>query len=185
MKHLKIIQLSLFILLLGINSYAQWKPSSIYTGITGLYDALNFSFPIGSEWQYKQVSFEAALVIVSGGIASVSHFPFYQHFDFDLGVKYYLGKGVFTGLNYGYVDGPLYSVNAEYGTEKDEEGAAKLRGITWSLGYRFTINKKLYVSAFVGLTFRHSYEQFEHRFFGRTPAEFTSFREGITIGYKL
>ena len=184
MKHLKIILLSLFILSFGTKTLAQWKPYSIYTGITCLIEELNFSFPIGLEWQYKHFSFEAAPVFVFGGLGSVRPFPLYQHLDFDLGVKYHLGEGIFTGLNYGYVDGPLYNRNADYPDYGSEKGSTKLRGITWSVGYRYTM-KKLYLSAFLGFTYRPGYEQFEHSFFGVYPVYPTSLREGITIGFKL
>jgi len=182
MKIIKIILLSLFALPLGTKTFAQMKPSSIYTGVTCLYDELNLSFPLGCEWQYKQFSFETAVVVVLGGLSSVSHFSTWRHLDFDLGAKYFSSTGVFMGLNYGYVDGPLYNVNTEYG---DDKGNKKLRGFTWSFGYRYTINKKLYIAAFAGITLRPGYEQLEHRFFGVWRAEFISFREGITIGYKI
>jgi len=181
MNIFKIILLSLFILLFGTKTFAQiqMKPSSIYTGVMGL-NNLNFSIPVGCEWQYKQFSFEVAPVFVlMQGLGSVTIIPDWQRFDFDLGIKYHFGKGIFTGLNYGYVDGPLYYKN----TDNDKGG--KLRGFTWSLGYRHTISGTFYASAFAGLTFRHGYEQYEYRFFGSSPAESTSFRIGLTIGYKL
>jgi hypothetical protein len=183
MKRVKIILLCLFIFSFGTKTFAQLEPS-IYSGFI-IGRQINGTVPLGTELKYKQVSFETALIyIFETGFFQVHDFPQRQRIDFELGIKYHFDNKVFIGLNYGYLDGPHYKCGTAH---TDNEVLKKMRGFTWSLGYRRSICKQFWLAGFAGITYKLGTEQYvDIGFFGPvTPIQPASFRGGVTLGYNL
>ena len=128
------------ILFFGINLslFSQITPS-VYTG-SGLGTNLGGLVGIGTEVRYKCISANAAI----GG----SYFFGYENFKltgdhpnlgFDVGVKCYVFKGLFVGVNYGVVDKHHYQTE-ETGVRKVED----VKAFSFTIGHKQNIYKGLY-----------------------------------------
>lgn len=136
------------ILFFGItlSLFSQITPS-VYTG-SGLGTNLGGLVGIGTEVRYKCISANAAI----GG----SYFFGYENFKltgdhpnlgFDVGVKCYVFKGLFVGVNYGVVDKHHYQTE-EKGVRKVED----VKAFSFTIGHKQNIYKGLYGMAYVGTT---------------------------------
>jgi hypothetical protein len=136
------------ILFFGItlSVFSQITPS-VYTGF-GLGTNLGGLVGVGTEVRYKCISANVAI----GG----SYFTSYKdakligdhpNLGFDVGIKCYVIKGLFAGVNYGVVD-KHHRLTDEIGVKRVEDVTA----FSFTIGYKQSIYKGLYGMAYVGTT---------------------------------
>ncbi len=136
------------VLLLGLQvaAFAQITPS-VYTGY-GMGTNLGGLVGIGTEVRYKRISANAAI----GG----SYFTGYEHvkligdhpnLGFDVGIKCYVIKGLFAGVNYGLVD-KHHRSTGEFKVRRVEDVMA----FSFTIGYKQNIYKGLYGMGYLGFT---------------------------------
>ena len=143
MKH--IITMTV-LLCLQVATFAQITPS-VYAGI-GLSTNLGGKVGIGTEVQYKKFSANAA---IGGsdfrGSKSVEYVGDNPVLGFDVGLKYYIYRGLFGGVNYGV----LFKDHDT--TETPNVMKVENRyGFSFTLGYKLPFNKSLYGMTYIGTT---------------------------------
>ena len=155
----------------GYGAMAQITPS-VYAGV-GNYTNLGGTMGIGTEIRYKFISANAAigtaynyrafdnLEIVSGNL----------WLGFDVGVKGYVYKGLFAGVNYGVLG------KYRYMETQDRVRVRNLYGFSFTVGYKWHYYKGIYGMAYAGWTSNKDANNFLCDLGGYLP------RMGITLGY--
>lgn len=145
--------LVLFLLFAGFGLKAQIIPS-LYTGI-GTYTNLGGQVGIGTEvtWNRK-VSACVAVGYSNMNFDMDGHIGAHPHRGFDFGLKYYIYKGLFAGVNYGLLDKTY--------TETETEGVYQVDNINafkFTVGYRQEFYGILYAMPYIGLTSEDTLEK--------------------------
>ena len=143
----------------GYGAIAQITPS-VYAGM-GNYTNLGGTVGIGTEIRYKFISANAAMEIVGSN----------PWLGFDVGVKGYVYKGLFCGVNYGVLG------KYRYMETQDRVRVRDLYGFSFTAGYKWNFYKGIYGMAYAGWTSNKDANNFFGDFGGYLP------RMGITLGY--
>lgn len=169
MKH---ILTALMLLAFQAGAFSQIIPS-VYTGI-GNGTNLGGEFGLGVELRYKKLSLNAAV----GRCQKVSPKEFIgivSPYGYDVGVKYYLYRGLFLGVDYGCLDNAVHSIDDCY-----PERYEKTYGVSIAVGYKWSFYKNLYIQPFVGLG-SNNINYFVNFLHGKTTIP----RLGILVGYSF
>ncbi len=162
----------IFIIAIVTSISAQDLSSSVYIGVA---DGTNVGglFGVGTEL-FLNEHFSANLAV--GSIHTMLEKDVDESkFDFDIGIKYYLLKYFFFGINYGFLDFHYSEIGSYKGYIISFE---KIRGFSFTMGARTPNYKSFYLSAFVGITGIEEvnyYSIFEKKSFAP--------RIGILLGY--
>ncbi|GHT79862.1 hypothetical protein AGMMS50262_23920 [Bacteroidia bacterium] len=169
MKRFKLIVFFLF--LANITSAQNQITCSVYTG-AGSGTNLGGIFGVGCEIKYKFVSVNVA----TGYPFHVSNkIGFVSRFDYDTGVKIYAPFGAFAGINYGYLTSPSYN--------NESKSITRFHGLSYSIGYRHTIFKKIYGLAYVGIAPNKRKED-KNAWFVNTKNDYLP-KFGLLLGYEF
>ena len=170
---LKRIWLTLALTWLGCyGAMAQITPS-VYAG-WGNYTNLGGTVGIGTELRYKFISASAAIGTIYypkkafEGLEIVNGNPW---FGFDFGLKGYVYKGLFAGINYGVLG------KYRYMETQDRVRVRNLYGFSFTVGYKWHYYKGIYGTAYAGWTSSKDANNFLGDLGGYIP------RVGITLGY--
>ena len=155
----------------GYGAIAQITPS-VYAGM-GNYTNLGGTVGIGTEIRYKFISANAAIGTAYyhrafDGLEIVGSNPWW---GFDVGVKGYVYKGLFCGVNYGVLG------KYRYMETQDRVRVRDLYGFSFTAGYKWNFYKGIYGMAYAGWTSNKDANNFFGDFGGYLP------RMGITLGY--
>ena len=150
---------------------AQITPS-LYVGI-GNYTNLGGTMGIGTELKYKFVSVNAAIGTAYyhgtfDGLEIVGSNPW---LGFDVGMKGYVYKGLFAGVNYGVLGKYRYM---------ETQGRVRVRnlyGFSFTAGYKWHYYKGIFGMVYVGTTSSKKANNWLGEFGGIEP------RLGIQLGY--
>lgn len=158
---------ALALLLMGCYSVKAQITPSVYLGMGG-FTNLGGGFGIGTEIQYKSISANAA---IGAAYFRGSHEKEYvgdnPYFGYDFGLKYYVYKGLFGGVNYGVL-------LKDYIVESPDVTRVENRnGFTFTLGYKMPFQNGFYGLAYIGLTS----DEYANRFFNSVMP-----RIGLIIG---
>ena len=150
---------------------AQITPS-VYVGI-GNYTNLGGTVGIGTEIRYKFVSVNAAIGTAYyhgtfDGLEIVGSNPW---LGFDVGMKGYVYKGLFAGVNYGVLG------KTRYMETQDRVRVRNLYGFSFTAGYKWHYYKGIYGMAYAGWTSSKKANNWLGEFGGIEP------RFGIQLGY--
>ena len=150
---------------------AQITPS-VYAG-WGNYTNLGGTIGIGAEIRYKFISANAAVGTVYNygafdGLEIVSGNPW---LGFDVGLKCYVFKGLFAGVNYGVLG------KYRYMETQDRVRVRNLNGFSFTLGYKWNFYKGFYGLVYAGATSSKDANNFLGELGGKQP------RFGILLGY--
>ena len=175
MKTSRIKKLFFALVLIMLGSYgakAQIKPS-LYIG-WGNYTNLGGTIGIGAEVRYKFLSANAAIGTIYypkkafEGLEIVSGNPW---LGFDFGLKGYVYKGLFAGVNYGVLG------KYRYMETQDRVRVRNLYGFSFTVGYKWHYYKGIFGTAYAGWTSSKDANNFLGDFGGYIP------RVGLTLGY--
>lgn len=160
-----------FALLFSLQAMAQIKPS-VYAG-WGNYTNLGGTVGIGTEIRYQFISVNAALGTAYtyrafDGLEIVSGNP---RLGFDFGVKGYVFKGLFVGVNYGVLG------KYRYMETQDRVRIRDLCGFSFTAGYKWNFYKGLYGTIYAGTTSSKDANNFLGDLGGK------QLRAGILLGY--
>lgn len=152
---------------------AQITPS-VYVGL-GNYTNLGGTVGIGAEIRYKFISVNAAIGTVYNmgafdGLEIVRGNPW---LGFDVGVKCYVFKGLFVGVNYGVLG------KYRYMETQDRVRVRDLCGFSFTTGYRWNFYKGIYGLVYTGTTSSKDANNFLGDLGGIQP------RFGILLGYEF
>ena len=159
-------------LMVCYGAMAQIKPS-VYVG-WGNYTNLGGTIGIGTEIRYKFISVNAAIGTiyypskVFENLEIVGGNPW---FGFDFGVKGYVYKGLFAGVNYGVLG------KYRYMETQDRVRVRNLYGFSFTAGYKWHYYKGIYGMAYTGWTSSKKANNWLGEFGGVEP------RFGIQLGY--
>ena len=158
-------------LMVNYSAMAQIKPS-VYAGI-GNYTNLGGTVGIGTEVRYKFISVNAAIgtAFYLGTFENLEIVGSNPWFGFDFGVKGYIYKGLFAGVNYGVLG------KTRYMETQDRVRVGNLYGFSFTAGYKWNFYKGIYGMAYAGWTSNKDANNFFGDFGGYLP------RMGITLGY--
>ena len=150
---------------------AQITPS-VYVGL-GNYTNLGGTFGIGTEVRYKFISANAAIGTASyrgifENLEIVGNNPW---FGFDFGVKGYVYKGLFAGVNYGVLG------KYRYMETQDRVRIRNLYGFSFTVGYKWHYYKNIYGMVYAGTTSSKKANNWLGELGGIEP------RFGIQLGY--
>ena len=130
--------------------------TSVYTGV-GLSTFFGGRTGVGFDFQYKQLSANAAI-----GIASINNFRTAKcylgnnpNFGFDVGLKYFVYKGLFCGLNYGVLLKEYYSTN-----NPNVWNVKNRYGFSFVMGYKWHFDKRVYGITYMGTTSEKDVQRF-------------------------
>ena len=172
MKIRSIKRLLLALVLLGsCSAMAQIKPS-VYAGI-GNYTNLGGTMGIGTEVRYQFLSVNAAIGTAYyhgtfDGLEIVGGNPW---LGFDVGMKGYVYKGLFAGVNYGVLG------KYRYMETQDRVRVRNLYGFSFTAGYKWHFNKDIYGMVYAGTTSSKKANTWLGELGGFEP------RFGIQLGY--
>jgi hypothetical protein len=155
---------------------ARVKNNSIYIGAS-LFTNTGGIYGIGTELKVTdRVTTSFAIGIPPSG----SELPERKSRSFyDVGIKYYLTKKVFFGLNFGLISTEYWALGYSDGIIIEEY--KETRGFSFTIGYKIPVyHEKFYVSMFTGVT--NKKEANVYRFFD--DKHFIP-RLGLLIGYNL
>lgn len=160
-----------FALLFSLHAMAQIKPS-VYVGL-GNYTNLGGTVGIGTEIRYQFISVNAALGTAYtyrafDGLEIVSGNPW---LGFDVGVKGYVFKGLFVGVNYGVLG------KYRYMETQNQVRVRDLCGFSFTAGYKWNFYKGLYGTIYAGTTSSKDANNFLGDLGGK------QLRAGILLGY--
>ena len=165
--------LTLTLMWLGCyGALAQIEPS-MYVGI-GNYTNLGGTVGIGTELRYKFISVNAAIGTTYypkkafEGLEIVKGNPW---LGFDVGLKGYVYKGLFAGVNYGVL-GKYRLMETQ-----DRVRVRNLYGFSFTVGYKWHYYKGIFGTAYAGWTSSKDANNFLGDLGGYIP------RVGITLGY--
>ncbi|HQO10311.1 MAG TPA: hypothetical protein PLK90_09670 [Clostridiales bacterium] len=147
--------------------FSNWEPSAYLcfsngTNAGGYYGA-------GSEVKLNKFSVNCAIGIDKVGDDDVIRS------DFDLGLKFYLNKNFYLGVNYGFLLG-------YYDSDIALEDYKEVRDFSFTLGFRTNVYHKFYISSFIGTTVNSKANEKRVLAGGTT---YTMPRIGIMLGYDL
>ena len=167
----KILFAFALMLMSSYGAMAQIKPS-VYAG-WGNYTNLGGTVGIGTEVRYEFLSVNAAIGTAYyhgtfDGLEIVGGNPW---IGFDFGVKGYVFKGLFAGVNYGVL-GKYRLMETQ-----DRVRVRNLYGFSFTMGYKWHYYKGIYGMAYAGWTSSKDANNFLGDFGGYIP------RVGITLGY--
>jgi hypothetical protein len=150
---------------------AQITPS-VYVG-WGNYTNLGGTIGIGTEVRYKFISANAAIgtayyLGAFDGLEIVSGNPW---LGFDFGLKGYVYKGLFAGVNYGVLGKYRLMETQDCVRVRD------LYGFSFTVGYKWHYYKGIFGTAYAGWTSSKDANNFLGDFGGYIP------RVGLTLGY--
>lgn len=164
--------LALALMLMGCyGAMAQIKPS-VYVGL-GNYTNLGGTMGVGTEIRYKNFAANAA-------IGTAYNNGFYKDKEivkgnpwlgFDVGLKYYVYKGLFGGVNFGVL-GKYVSMETQ-----ERVRIRDMYGFSFTLGYKWHYYKGIYGMAYAGMTSNKDANNFLGDLGGIQP------RFGLTLGY--
>ena len=172
MKTCKQLFFALVLIMMGgYGAKAQITPS-VYVG-WGNYTNLGGTVGIGTEIRYKYISANAAIGTAYNfgafdGLETVGANPW---LGFDVGIKGYVYKGLFAGVNYGVLG------KYRYMETQDRVRVRNLYGFSFTVGYKWNYYKGIYGMAYAGWTSSKDANNFLGDFGGYIP------RVGITLGY--
>ena len=174
MKTRRIFKLFVALALVLLGSYgakAQITPS-VYVGV-GNYTNLGGTIGIGTEIRYKFISANAAIGTayyngIFDGLEIEGGNPW---FGYDFGLKGYIYKGLFAGVNYGVL-GKYRYMETQYRVR-----VRNLNGFSFTVGYKWHYYKGIYGMAYAGWTSSKDANNFLGDLGGYQP------RMGITLGY--
>lgn len=172
-SRLKRMFFALALVLLGCyGAKAQIIPS-VYAGL-GNYTNLGGTMGIGTEMRYKNFSANAALgTAFYHGTFENMEVVGNPWLGFDVGVKYYVFKGFFGGVNYGVLGKYRFAETQERVRVKD------LYGFSFTLGYKWHFYKGIYGMTYLGATSNKNANCLLGDFGGFEP------RFGILLGYEF
>lgn len=169
---LKRVWLTLALMWLGCyGAMAQITPS-VYAGI-GNYTNLGGTVGIGTEIRYNFLSASAAIGTAYyrgafDGLEITSGNPW---LGFDFGLKGYVYKGLFAGVNYGVLGKYRYAVT------QDQVSVKNLYGFSFTAGYKWHYYKGIYGMVYMGATTNKKANSWLGELGGFEP------RFGIQLGY--
>ena len=172
MKTCKQLFFALVLIMMGgYGAKAQITPS-VYVG-WGNYTNLGGTVGIGTEIRYKYISANAAIGTAYNfgafdGLETVGANPW---LGFDVGLKGYVYKGLFAGVNYGVLG------KYRYMETQDRVRVRNLYGFSFTVGYKWNYYKGIYGMAYAGWTSNKDANNFLGDLGGYLP------RMGITLGY--
>ena len=175
MKTCRMKKLFFALVLIWMGSFsakAQIQPS-VYAG-WGNYTNLGGTVGIGTELRYKFISVNAAIgtIYYPGkafeNLEIVGGNPW---LGFDFGLKGYIYKGLFAGVNYGVLG------KYRYMETQNKVRVRDMYGFSFTIGYKWHYYKGIYGMAYAGWTSNKDANNFLGDFGGYIP------RVGITIGY--
>lgn len=156
----------ILLLMGGYGAMAQITPS-VYLGVGG-FTNLGGGIGVGTEVQYKSISANAA---IGAAYFRGSHEKEYvgdnPYFGYDFGLKCYVYKGLFGGVNYGVL------LKDHIAESPDVTRVENRKGFTFSLGYKMPFQNSFYGLAYIGLTS----DEYANRFFNSVMP-----RIGLIIG---
>lgn len=160
------------LLMVGCYSAKAQVTPSVYVG-WGNYTNLGGTIGIGTEVRYKFIAVNAAIgtVYYGGsfdGLEIVSGNPW---LGFDVGLKGYVYKGLFAGVNYGVLG------KYRYMETQDKVRVRNMYGFSFTVGYKWHYYKGIYGMAYAGWTSSKKANNWLGEFGGYIP------RVGITLGY--
>ena len=155
----------------GYGAMAQITPS-VYAGV-GNYTNLGGTAGIGTEIRYKFISVNAAIGTAYyhkafDGLEIVGSNPW---LGFDFGLKGYVYKGLFAGVNYGILG------KYRYMETQDQVRVRNLYGFSFTVGYKWHYHKNIYGMVYAGTTSSKKANNWLGEFGGVEP------RFGIQLGY--
>lgn len=171
-SRIKKLFFALVLILMGsLSAKAQITPS-VYAG-WGNYTNLGGTVGIGTELRYKFISVNAAIGTAYtyrafDGLEIVSGNPW---LGFDVGLKGYVYKGLFVGVNYGVLGKYRYMETQNRVRVRD------LCGFSFTAGYKWNFYKGLYGTIYAGTTSSKDANNFLGDLEGR------QLRAGILLGY--
>ena len=160
------------ILMGGLSAKAQITPS-LYVG-WGNYTNLGGTIGIGTEIRYKFISVNAAIGTIyypSKAFENLEIVGGNPWFGFDFGVKGYVYKGLFAGVNYGVLG------KYRYMETQDRVRVRNLYGFSFTVGYKWHYYKGIFGMVYVGTTSSKKANNWLGEFGGIEP------RLGIQLGY--
>lgn len=174
---MKVLIIALVLILMGsLSAMAQIKPS-VYVG-AGNYTNLGGTVGIGTEVRYQFLSVSAAIGnTIYGkafyekafeGMEIVSGNPW---LGFDFGLKGYVYKGLFAGVNYGVLG------KTRYMETQDRVRIGNLYGFSFTVGYKWHYYKGIYGMVYAGTTSSKKANSWLGEFGGIEP------RFGLQLGY--
>ena len=174
---IKKVWLALALVLMGgYSAMAQIQPS-VYAGI-GNYTNLGGTVGIGAELRYKFVSVNAAIgTTIYGkafyekafvGMEIVGGNPW---LGFDFGLKGYVYKGLFAGVNYGVLG------KTRYMETQDRVRIRNLYGFSFTVGYKWHYYKGIFGMVYAGTTSSKKANNWLGELGGVEP------RFGLQLGY--
>lgn len=171
MKTCKLFFALVLMLMGGYGAKAQITPS-VYAG-WGNYTNLGGTVGIGTELRYKFVSVNAAIGTAYyhgtfDGLEIVGGNPW---LGFDFGLKGYIYKGLFAGVNYGVLG------KYRYMETQDRVRVRNLYGFSFTVGYKWHYYKGIFGMVYVGTTSSKKANNWLGEFGGIEP------RLGIQLGY--
>lgn len=147
--------LTLILLLMGCSSVKAQITPSVYLGMGG-FTNLGGGIGVGTEVQYKSISANAA---IGAAYFRGSHEKEYvgdnPYFGYDFGLKCYVYKGLFCGVNYGVL------LKDHIAESPNVTRVENRKGFTFSLGYKMPFLNSFYGLAYIGLTS----DEYANRFF--------------------
>lgn len=158
---------ALALMLMGCyGAKAQITPS-VYLGVGG-FTNLGGGIGVGTEVQYKCFSVNAAL---GAAYFRGSHEKEYvgdnPYLGYDFGLKCYVYKGLFGGVNYGVL------LKDHIAEDQNVTRVENRNGFTFSLGYKLPFGNGFYGMAYVGMTS----DKYANRFFNSVMPRF-----GLIVG---
>ena len=150
---------------------AQITPS-VYVG-AGNYTNLGGTFGIGTEVRYKFISANAAIGTayyhgIFDGLEIVGGTPW---LGFDFGLKGYIYKGLFAGVNYGVLG------KYRYMETQDRVRIRNLYGFSFTVGYKWHYYKGIFGMVYAGTTSSKKANNWLGELGGVEP------RFGLQLGY--
>ena len=167
MKH--IINITV-LLCLQVAAFAQITPS-VYAGM-GMFTNLGGAIGLGTEIRYGNISASLA-----GGLYDIHKMNHdcigdNPYLGYDVGLKYYVYKGLYTGVNYGLVRKLFHSVESDHNLQRVED----IYAFTFSVGYKIPFYKGLYGTPYIGATTNKEANHFMGQFIPSV---------GFIIGYDI
>ncbi len=153
-------------------AFAQFTPS-VYAGL-GWFTNLGGPIGIGTELRYGKVSASLA-----GGFYGLEWGMKFDcigdspYFGYDVGVKYYVYKGLFAGVNYGLVRKLFHSVKIDGKKFKEVED---VYAFTFSVGYKIPFGEGFYGTPYIGTTSNWEANHFFGQFYPKV---------GFLFGYDI
>lgn len=174
MKTCRIKKLFFALVLILMGSYgakAQITPS-VYAGV-GNYTNLGGTVGIGTEIRYRFISANAAIgtAYYNGTFDDLEIVSGNPWIGFDFGLKGYVYKGLFAGVNYGVLG------KYRYMETQDKVRVRDMYGFSFTVGYKWHYYKGIFGTAYAGWTSSKDANNFLGDFGGYIP------RIGITLGY--